>query len=39
MNGIPTNVASMKPMLPEEANRNLEDIAFDLISKASSLAG
>lgn len=39
MDGIPTNVASMEPMLPEEANRNLEDIAFDLTSKASSLAG
>ena len=39
MDGIPTNVASMEPMLPEEANRTLEDIAFDLTSKASSLAG
>jgi Fic family protein len=35
----PTDVASMEPMLPEEANRGLEDIAFDLTSKASSLAG
>jgi len=29
----------MEPTLPEENNRGLEDIAFDLISKASSLAG
>lgn len=26
-------------MLPEESNRELEDIAFELTSKASSLAG
>jgi Fic family protein len=32
-------VASMEPMLPQEASRSLEDIAFDLTSKASSLAG
>lgn len=31
--------ASMEPMLPEESNRELEDIAFDLTSKANSLAG
>src|SRR2546423_303071 len=35
----PTDIASMKPMLPEEANRDLEDIAFDLAAKANSLAG
>jgi len=29
----------MEPMLPEENHRGLEDTAFDLISKASSLAG
>jgi Fic family protein len=29
----------MEPMLPEESNRELEDIAFELTSKASSLAG
>lgn len=29
----------MEPMLPEESNRQLEDVAFDLTSKASSLAG
>jgi Fic family protein len=29
----------MEPMLPEDGNRKLEDLAFDLISKASSLAG
>jgi len=42
MNGtehLLTDPASMEPMLPEESNRQLEDIAFDLISKASSLAG
>lgn len=31
--------ASMEPMLPEESSRGLEDIAFDLTSKANSLAG
>jgi hypothetical protein len=34
-----TDVASMEPMQPEEANRGLEDIAFDLTAKAHSLAG
>lgn len=34
-----TDPASMEPMLPEESNRELDDIAFDLTSKASSLAG
>lgn len=34
-----TDPASMEPMLPEESNRQLEDISFDLIAKASSLAG
>jgi hypothetical protein len=29
----------MEPMLPEESTRELEDIAFELTSKASSLAG
>lgn len=29
----------MEPMLPEESNRQIEDVAFDLTSKASSLAG
>lgn len=29
----------MEPMLPEDGNRELEDLAFDLTSKASSLAG
>jgi Fic family protein len=29
----------MEPMLPEETNRELEDIAFELTAKASSLAG
>ncbi|WP_218081780.1 Fic family protein [Anthocerotibacter panamensis] len=31
-------VALMEPMLLEEGNRRLEDLAVDLISKASSLA-
>jgi Fic family protein len=34
-----TDPAWMEPMLPEESNRQLEDVAFDLTSKASSLAG
>jgi Fic family protein len=34
-----TDPASMEPMLPEESNRQLEDISFDLIAKTSSLAG
>jgi Fic family protein len=29
----------MEPMLPEEANRELDDIGFDLTAKASSLTG
>jgi Fic family protein len=29
----------MEPMLPEEANRDLEDIAFELIARANALAG
>ena len=33
------NIALMEPMLPEDGNRELEDLAFDLTSKASSLAG
>jgi Fic family protein len=39
MDNPPTDIASMEPMLPEEANRDLEDIAFDLTAKANSLAG
>jgi Fic family protein len=42
MNGteiLPTDPAAMEPMLPEENNRELEDIAFDLTAKASALAG
>lgn len=34
-----TDPSWMEPTLPEENNRALEDTAFDLISKASSLAG
>src|SRR5215813_2946471 len=42
MNGkesLITDPAWMEPLLPEESNRQLEDVAFDLTSKASSLAG
>jgi Fic family protein len=39
MDILTTDIASMEPMLPEKANRDLEDIAFDLTTKASSLAG
>jgi hypothetical protein len=35
-----TNPSWMEPMLPpEEGQRQLEDAAFDLVSRASSLAG
>lgn len=33
-----TDPAWMEPMLPEESNRELEDIAFELTSKASPTA-
>jgi Fic family protein len=39
MDPLPTNVAAMEPMLPKEANRQLEDIAFELSSRANALAG
>jgi Fic family protein len=39
MEPLITDPASMEPMLPEESNRELEDMAFELTSKASSLAG
>src|ERR1700683_5446316 len=39
MNIFMTNIASMEPMLPEEGSRVLEDIAFELTTSASSLAG
>ena len=39
METLITDPAWMEPMLPEESNRELEDIAFELTSKASSLAG
>jgi len=39
MEPLITDPAWMEPMLPEESNRELQDIAFDLTSKASSLAG
>ncbi len=34
-----TNPISMEPMLPPEGERHLEDLAFELVTKASSLAG
>src|SRR5579864_5691614 len=33
------NVSLMEPMLPPEGERRLEDLAIDLASKASALAG
>jgi hypothetical protein len=33
------NVSLMEPMLPSEGERRLEDLAIDLASKASALAG
>ena len=35
---IPENTSSMEPMLPPEGERNLEDLAIDLATKASGLA-
>lgn len=34
-----TNPACLEPMLPPEGERHLEDLAFELVTKASSLAG
>ena len=39
MEPLITDPVWMEPMLPEESNRDLEDIAFELTSKGSSLAG
>jgi Fic family protein len=39
MGSLITNPSAMEPMLPEEGNRVLEDLAFALTNKASSLAG
>ena len=33
------DVSSMEPMLPEEAERGLDDVTFELIREASMLAG
>ena len=33
------NPALMDPLLPPDGERNLEDLAFDLLAKASKLAG
>ena len=35
----PNEISEMEPMLPEESSRDLDDIAFDLIAKANTLAG
>ena len=35
---IPESTSSMEPMLPPEGERNLEDLAIDLATKASGLA-
>jgi Fic family protein len=32
------NVSLMEPMLPEESNKELEDLAIDLVAKSNSLA-
>ena len=37
--GLITNPTWMEPMLPPDGQRGIEDAAFDLITKASSLAG
>jgi Fic family protein len=37
--GLITNPTWMEPMLPPDGRREIEDAAFDLIAKASSLAG
>jgi Fic family protein len=34
-----TDISQMEPMLPEERTHALEDVAFDLVSNASSLEG
>jgi Fic family protein len=39
MESIIKDPNQMEPMLPGDAARELEDLAFDLVSKASSLAG
>jgi hypothetical protein len=39
MEALITDPSVMEPMLPEEGNRALEDIAFELTTKASSPAG
>ena len=36
---LPTDTFQMEPMLPEEASRELDDMAFDLIARASALSG
>jgi Fic family protein len=39
MTPLITEISQMEPMLPEESSRDLDDLAFDLIAKANSLAG
>lgn len=36
---IPENISSMEPMLPPDGERKMEDLAMDLATKASRLAG
>jgi hypothetical protein len=36
--GTTVNISLMEPMLPPEGKRELEDLAFDLATKASGLA-
>ena len=38
-NTVVENPALMEPMLPHEGERRLEDLAIELVSKASALAG
>jgi Fic family protein len=39
MEALIKNPTQMDPMMPPEGQRQLEDLAFELVSKASSLAG
>lgn len=37
MEALITNPSAMEPMLPEKSHRDLEDVAFELTTKASSM--
>ena len=39
MEALIKNPAQMDPMMPPDGQRQIEDLAFELVSKASSLAG